>query len=52
MLNEGQFDEAEKLFAEARKLDPARKDVEEGYHNAKFWGVMNQAVEALESESA
>jgi tetratricopeptide (TPR) repeat protein len=46
-LNEGKFDEAEKLFAEARKLDPARKDVKEGYHNAKFWGVMNQAVEAL-----
>ncbi len=47
LLKEGKFDEAEKLFAEARKLDPARKDVEEGYHNAKFWGVMNQAVEAL-----
>jgi tetratricopeptide (TPR) repeat protein len=46
-LNEGKFDEAEKLFAEARKLDPARKDVEEGYHNAEFWGVMSQAVEAL-----
>lgn len=46
-LNEGKFDEAEQLFAEARKLDPARKDVEEGDHNAKFWGVMNQAVEAL-----
>lgn len=36
-LNERKFDDAEKLFAEARKLDPARKDVEEGYHNAKFW---------------
>jgi tetratricopeptide (TPR) repeat protein len=46
-LNEGKFDEAEKLFAEARRLDPARKDVDEGYHNAKFWGVMSQAVEAL-----
>jgi tetratricopeptide (TPR) repeat protein len=46
-LNEGKFDEAEKLFAVARKVDPARKDVEEGYHNAKFWGVMNLAVEAL-----
>jgi tetratricopeptide (TPR) repeat protein len=46
-LNEGNFDEAQKLFAEASKLDPARKDVEEGYHNAKFWGAMNQAVEAL-----
>ena len=46
-LSEGKFDDAEKLFAEARKLDPARKDVDEGYHNAKFWGVMNHAVEAL-----
>jgi tetratricopeptide (TPR) repeat protein len=46
-LNEGKFDDAQRLFAEARKLDPARKDVNEGYHNAKFWGLMNQAVEAL-----
>jgi tetratricopeptide (TPR) repeat protein len=46
-LNEGKFGDAEKLFAEARKLDPTRKDVDEGYHNAKFWGLMNQAVEAL-----
>ncbi len=46
-LNEGKFDSAEKLFAEARSLDPARKDVDEGYHNAKLWGVMSQAAEAL-----
>jgi tetratricopeptide (TPR) repeat protein len=46
-LREGKFDDAEKLFADARKLDPARKDVDEGYHNAKFWGLMSQAVEAL-----
>ena len=46
-LNEGKFDDAERLFAQARKLDPTRKDVDEGYHNAKFWGVMNQAAEAM-----
>jgi tetratricopeptide (TPR) repeat protein len=46
-LNEGKFDDAEKLFAKARKLDPARKDVEDGYHDAKFWGIMNQGAAAL-----
>src|SRR5215469_13879222 len=46
-LNEGKFDDAEKLFAEAQKLDPARKDVAEGYHDAKFWGTMSRATEAL-----
>jgi tetratricopeptide (TPR) repeat protein len=46
-LNQREFDEAKKLFAEAGTLDPARKDVEEGYHNAKFWGAMNQAEQAL-----
>ena len=46
-LNEGRFDDAQKLFAEAHKLNPARKDVDEGYHNAKFWGIMNQAATAL-----
>ncbi len=46
-LNERKFDDAQKLFAEARKLNPARKDVDEGYRNAKFWGIMNQASDAL-----
>jgi tetratricopeptide (TPR) repeat protein len=46
-LNEGKFEDAERLFLEARQLDPARKDVDEGYHNAKFWGVMTQAAEAV-----
>jgi tetratricopeptide (TPR) repeat protein len=31
-LNEEKFDEAEKLFEQALKLDPARKDIDEGYH--------------------
>jgi len=43
-LKEGRFEEAQVLFAKARKLDPARKDVAEGYHNAEFWGIMNQAA--------
>ncbi len=46
-LNEGRFDDAQKLFAEAHKQNPARKDVDEGYRNAKFWGIMNQAATAL-----
>ena len=46
-LNEKKFDDAEELFTKARELEPARKDVDEGYHNAKFWGIMNRANEAL-----
>ena len=46
-LNQGKFDDAQKFLANAHKLDPARKDVEDGYHNAKFWGIMNQAAAAL-----
>lgn len=43
-LNEGQFDEAQGLFAKVQKLDPSRKDVDKGYRNARFWGVMHQAA--------
>ncbi len=46
-LRNKDFDDAERLFAEAHKLSPAQKDVDEGYHNAKFWGIMNQAAAAL-----
>jgi cellulose synthase operon protein C len=46
-LNEGHFDDATRLLANAHKLDPSRKDVDKGYNNAKFWGVMNQAAAAL-----
>lgn len=46
-LNEGHFDDATRLLANAHKLDPSRKDVDKGYNNAKFWGVMNKAATAL-----
>jgi cellulose synthase operon protein C len=46
-LNEGKFDAAQTLFAKARKVDPARKDVDQGYHNARFWGIMHEAEAAL-----
>jgi cellulose synthase operon protein C len=46
-LNEGRFDDATRLLANAHKLDPSRKDVDKGYDNAKFWGIMSQAATAL-----
>ncbi len=46
-LNEGKFNEAQKLFAQARKVNPARKDVDQGYRNARFWGIMHEAEAAL-----
>ncbi|HLY40344.1 MAG TPA: cellulose synthase subunit BcsC-related outer membrane protein [Terracidiphilus sp.] len=46
-LNEKKFDDAQKLFAKARQLDPARKDVQQGYQNAKFWGFTSEAAEQL-----
>jgi cellulose synthase operon protein C len=46
-LDEGRFDDAARLLANAHRLDPSRKDVNQGYDNAKFWGIMNQAAAAL-----
>ena len=46
-LRNKDFGDAERLFAEAHKLNPAQKDVDEGYHKAKFWGIMDQAAAAL-----
>lgn len=46
-LNEGRFDDATRLLANAHKLDPSRKDVAQGHDNAKFWGIMSQAATAL-----
>lgn len=43
-LNEGRFKQAQALFAAVRKADPARKDVALGYHNATFWGLIQQAA--------
>jgi tetratricopeptide (TPR) repeat protein len=46
-LNEGRFDDATRLLDNAHKLDPSRKDVNQGFDNAKFWGIMSQAATAL-----
>ena len=46
-LNEGKFSDAQRLLAQAQKLDPARKDIAQGYHNAKFWGLMHEGAAAL-----
>lgn len=46
-LDEGHFDEAAKLLANAHKLEPTSKDIDLGYRNATFWGIMNQAANAL-----
>jgi cellulose synthase operon protein C len=46
-LNQGRFDEAQKLLGDALKLSPGRKDIDEGYRNAKYWGVTKQGAEAL-----
>src|ERR1700751_2946119 len=51
-LNEGRFNDATNLLAEAHKLNPTRADVNQGYHNAKFWGIMNQASSALNQNRA
>jgi cellulose synthase operon protein C len=43
-LKQGRFNDATSLLAEAHKLNPTRKDVDQGYHNAEFWEIMNQAA--------
>ncbi len=47
-FDEGRFDDAARLLASAHKLDPSRKDVDLGYDNAKFWGIMKLAAAALD----
>src|SRR5215469_6190728 len=46
-LNQGKFDDAQKLLGEALRVSPGRKDVDEGYRNAKYWGVMKRGADAL-----
>jgi tetratricopeptide (TPR) repeat protein len=46
-LNERRFDDAARFLANAKKLDPARKDIDQGYENATFWGIMNRGAAAL-----
>src|SRR5215831_10786978 len=51
-LNQKRFDEAQKLLGDALKLAPGRKDIDEGYRNAKYWGVMKQGADALAQSRA
>lgn len=46
-LNQGRFTDAAKLLGNAHTLQPANKNIDEGYRNATFWGIMNQAATAL-----
>jgi cellulose synthase operon protein C len=46
-LNEKKFDDATRLLSQAHTLEPGRTDVDQGYHNAKFWEIMNQAASGL-----
>lgn len=46
-LNEGKFNAAQNLLARAHKLDPSRKDINQGFHNARFWGIMQEAAASL-----
>jgi cellulose synthase (UDP-forming)/cellulose synthase operon protein B len=47
-LDEKKFDEAATLLGQARSLAPNRKDVDEAYRSARFWGLMNEGAVALE----
>ena len=49
-LAQKRFDEALRLFDQARALAPQRADIQEGYENARFLGIMNQASLALERD--
>jgi tetratricopeptide (TPR) repeat protein len=48
-LKQGQFDDAQKMLGEALRLAPQRKDIDQGYRNARYWGVMKHGAEALNS---
>src|SRR5262252_718111 len=45
-LNQQKFDDAEKLLGGALRLSPGRKDLDEGYRNAKYLGVMKRGGDA------
>ena len=47
-LNQGKFDEAQTFLEKAHALAPTRADVDQGYRNAKFWGMMKQGASALD----
>jgi Tfp pilus assembly protein PilF len=47
-LNQGKFVEAQSFLEKAHALAPNRTDVDQGYRNARFWGVMKQGASALD----
>jgi Tfp pilus assembly protein PilF len=47
-LNQGKFAEAQNLLEKAHSIAPNRSDVDQGYRNAKFWGLMKQGATALD----
>ena len=47
-LKEKNFAAAVSLLGKARTLAPNRREVEDGYRSATFWGVVNDASAALE----
>ncbi len=51
-LNQGRFDDAQKFLSAALKSSPGRKDLDEGYHNAQYWGVMKHGADALAQNHA
>lgn len=46
-LGQKDFDTAAQLFARARALEPQRRDIDEGYRTATFWGAMRHGAAAL-----
>jgi len=51
-LKQRNFTEAVNLLGKARTLTPNRREVEDGYRTAMFWGVMTEASAALEQGRA
>jgi cellulose synthase operon protein C len=43
-LDQGKFDQAQSFLEKARALSPGRTDVDQGYRNAEFWGVMKKGA--------
>jgi len=46
-LNQGRFDDAQKFLGGALRSSPGRKDLDEGYRNARYWGVMKRGADAM-----
>ena len=46
-LDEKRFDDAVNLFDQARRLAPSRADLNQGYKDAKYWSLMQQAAVSI-----